>query len=425
MQKICLVLLTLLAALSLSAQSPLRKGADACFDKHIKTIQLRKLGSEMTDPVIALGSGELLQLSFDDLSGEGRSFSYKVVLCDADWKESDLFFSDYINGFADDYISNREQSFNTLIGYTHYRLEIPNEQMQIKLSGNYLVKVYDSSNMQEPVFQKSFSVVERTSINVAAGVRHTPQAGSEPCAQQLEFTVEHPSFAIRLPYTELKLRVEQNGYRNLLLQLPSPTFIRSSSIDFSQYNKNRYPGGSEYRHFDISSLEYKTMRVRAIEKMGNELRVKVEEDAPQKQYLFNNDINGRYVIRNERYRDECNTRSEYANVYLTLHAPQPLSGKVYVFGELTGWELSNDNVMLYNAQRQAYELTLLAKQGYYNYKYVYVDEGGTPDMGLLDSCSPNAENTYGIYVYFRGTTDRHDRLVNVTWINSLKNIEKN
>jgi len=406
------------------AQSPLYKGADASFDKHIKTIQLRKLGGEMTDPVIELGSGERLLLTFDDLSNSARHFTYKVVLCNADWNESDLFTSEYLEGFHDDYISDRQSSFGTLVGYEHYRLEFPNSQMQVKLSGNYLLKVYESGNLNEVLFQRSFSVVERTSLNVRVSIRHTPLAGSEPCTQQLDFTVEHPSFSIQQPHTELKVRVEQNGYRLAQVPLPSPTFIRNGVIDFSHYNKNRYIGSSEYRHFDISSLEYRTLRVRSIENVDGVYRVQVEEDIPFRQYLFYNDINGRYVIRNERYKDYSSTQSDYANVFLSLRMPQPLSGKVYVFGELTGWELSNDNLMRYDVRRQAYEISLLVKQGYYNYKYVYVDENGKVDMGRIDACSHAAENTYGIFAYYRGIGNRHDRLANVTWINSRSSMEK-
>ncbi len=414
---LCLPLLTV-------AQSPLRKGADAYFDKQIKTIQLRKLNSEMTDPVIELNSNERVLLSFDDLSDDTRHFTYKVVLCDADWNESDLFFSDYIEGFPDDYISDRQPSFNTLVGYMHYRLEVPNSQIQLKLSGNYLLKVYDSDNLQQPVFQKSFSVTERSSIGVKSFVRTTQMAGSDACTQQLEFSVEHAGFPIQQAYNEVKVRVEQNGFRFLLLPYPTPTFVRNNSIDYSDYNKNRYPGGSEYRHFDISSLEYKMLRVREIQVIDEKCHVRLEEDTPFKQYLFSNDINGRYVIRNERYRAESDIQSEYPYVHMSLYMPQPLSGKVYLFGEISNWELSNDFVMLYNTRRSAYELTLPVKQGYYNYKYVYVDERGKMDIGKIDYCSGQAENTYGIYVYYRGISDRHDRLMNVTFVNSMGNLEK-
>ncbi|MDR1022764.1 MAG: DUF5103 domain-containing protein [Prevotellaceae bacterium] len=419
-----MLLATLAAALPSFAASPLRKGADACFDRNIKTIQLRKLNSEMTDPVVTLGSGDQLLLSFDDLSEDIRYFSYRVALCDADWSESNLFFSDYIEGFPSDNISNREQSFNTLVGYAHYTLEVPNPQMLLKLSGNYLLKVYDSDNPDEALFQKSFSVVERSAVGVQVGVRKLPLAGNDACSQQLAITVEHPSFPISQPYTEVKVRVEQNGYRFPDVATPTPTFVRSGYIDYSHPSKNLYPGGSEYRHFDVSSLEYKMLRVREILNINGAYRVQVEQDEVFRQYLYNQDINGRYVVRNERYRSESDTQSDYPSVFLSLHMEQPLKGKIYVFGEISGWELSNDFVMLYDSRRRAYELSIPAKQGYYNYKYVYIDENDTLDMGKIDACSSETENIYGVYVYYRAATDRHDRLLNVTWVSAQETLGK-
>lgn len=412
------VLFALAAIFPYLSAGQLRKGADACLDKNIKTIQLRKLNSEMTDPVIALGSSERLQLSFDDLAEDIRYFSYKIVLCNADWDESSLLFSDYLEGFPEGYINNREQSFGTLVGYARYTLEIPNSQMQVKLSGNYLIKVYDSDNPEAVLLQKSFSAVEPSAIGVQVSVRMLPLAGNDACTQQLELAVEHASFPISQPYTEVKVRVEQNGYRFLNAAPPTPTFIRSSAIDYSHHNKNLYPGGSEYRHFDVSSIEYKMPRVQEISTINDVRCVQLEPDAAFKQYLYSPDINGRYVIRDERYRSESDTRSDYPTVFLSLYMGQPLKGKVYVFGEISGWELHNDFVMLYNNSRRAYELSMPVKQGYYNYKYIYVDENGVLDMGKIDACSSETENIYGIYVYYRSPTDYHDKLLNVTWVSS-------
>ncbi|MDR3297748.1 MAG: DUF5103 domain-containing protein [Prevotellaceae bacterium] len=411
-----LLALALLAPAIATAQ--LRKGADACFDSRIKTVQLRKLNSELTDPVVVLGSNEQLQLAFDDLNDELRFFSYSIVLCDADWSESSLFFSDYIDGFQTTNISQRESSFGTLTPYQHYTLAIPNEQMQIKKSGCYLLKIFDDDKPGEVLLQKSFWVVERSSISAQASVRKLPLAGNPACTQQLELKVEHPSTSISRPYSELKLRVEQNGFRYAQLPNPEPAFVRSGVVDYSRNDRNIYPSGSEYRFFDISSLEYYKIRVREIANIDNAYRVLMEEDLPFKQYTYEHDINGRYVVRNERYKDYSDTQSDYVDVFLSLRMEQPLRGQVYVFGELSGWELSNDCAMLYSSSRAAYELTMRVKQGYYNYRYVYVDEDGRLDFGRFDACSSEAENVYGVFVFYRSPLDRHDRLVNVTWVSS-------
>ncbi|MDR3365806.1 MAG: DUF5103 domain-containing protein, partial [Prevotellaceae bacterium] len=194
--------------------------------------------------------------------------------------------------------------------------------------------------------------------------------------------------------------------------------------DYSHHNKNLYPGGSEYRYFDVSSVEYKMPHVQEISNINDVYCVQLEPDEVFRQYLYSPDVNGRYVVRHERYRDESDTRSDYPTVFLSLRVEQPLGGKVYVFGEISGWELHNDFVMLYDNRRRAYELSIPVKQGYYSYKYIYVDEDGKLDMGKFDACSSETENVYGVYVYYRSPADYHDRLLNVTWISSQESPRK-
>ncbi|MGL4955941.1 MAG: DUF5103 domain-containing protein [Bacteroidales bacterium] len=413
-----------LCALCVFGQNVLQKGKDVCFDSDIKSIQLCKSNSSMTDPIIQLHSDETLSLTFDDLSEKGRNFVGKIVLCDADWNESNLFSSEYIMGFPDCYINTWQSSFNTLVSYLHYSLTFPNEQMQIKLSGNYLLKIYDSNDAERVLFQKSFSVVETSKIAMSVNIRTAPTVATSACAQRLEISVSHSQVPIRDPHRELKVRVQQNGYNIASIQPPTILFTRQYVLDYTQLDKNWYPAGSEYRHFDISSLEYKTLRVRHIENVNNVFNVLLEEDMILKQYLSYKDLNGRYIVRNERYQDNSNTESDYANVFFTLKSPKPLAGKVYVFGELSDWQLHNDFVMLYNQARGAYELSVLLKQAYYNYKYVYVDENGKVDIGKFDACSVDAENTYGVFLYLRTPSDRHDRLINVAFINTQQDISR-
>ncbi len=50
-------------------------------------------------------------------------------------------------------------------------------------------------------------------------------------------------------------------------------------------------------------------------------------------------------------------------------------GKMYVSGALNNWSFSNDNLMIYNQERRQYECTMLLKQGWYNYEYVFLKDG--------------------------------------------------
>ncbi|GHT10662.1 hypothetical protein AGMMS4956_02410 [Bacteroidia bacterium] len=401
---------------SLAGQALPLRGGDACFDPHIKSIQLHKEGAPLVEPVVVLGSGEQVWLTFDDLSSERRYFTYRLVLCDADWHPSDLPYTDYIAGFWDDNIADYNSSFNTLTPYTFFSLRLPNENTQFTLSGNYKIEVMDADYPNDILFSKGFAVVEHTlPFAVQCKVRQQPLAGQPECRQRLDFKVDYTSVNIQNPRTEVKVRITQNGYLPPAVP-PEPVFILPTGIDYAMYDKNLYAGGAEYRKFDISSFEYRSLRVRKIQVEEGQYYVLLDEDAVLRQYIASTDINGSYIVKNARYEENSNTESDYAQVLFTLLTHRPLQGKVYVFGEFTNWQLSDDYLMLYSAERSTYELTLPVKQGFYNYRYLLVDEDGNVDFGALEGCSHETENSYGIYVYYRSPLDRHDRLMNVTTV---------
>ena len=123
---------------------------------HIKTIIFKASGVNSYVPIVRLG--EQLQLRFDDLNGNETDYYYQIQHCDFNWEPSLISSNEYINGYAEDKISNYENSFNTLQNYTHYFENFPNEDTQFKVSGNYILSVKDEYDTV--VFQRKFIVYE-------------------------------------------------------------------------------------------------------------------------------------------------------------------------------------------------------------------------------------------------------------------------
>ena len=141
-------------------ESSFMRYSDYNYKESVTSVLFHRLGWELTSPVIVYGTDEKLFLSFDDLDGDYQVWQYTVIHCDADWKPTDLWPNEYIEGFTDDYIRDYQFSFNTLQPFTNYSLVIPNEQFKFTLSGNYILKVYPEGQPDTPILTRRFMVVE-------------------------------------------------------------------------------------------------------------------------------------------------------------------------------------------------------------------------------------------------------------------------
>ena len=136
MRKYCLIIILLHSVLIVSAQFA------RSFTRNISSLQM-VLNNDWTKPaVITLGSDDELLFSFDELSHTYKRFTYHITHCNSDWNPSDLHAIDYIDGFNDRPIDDWENSVNTTQLYTHYEFSLPNDDVRLKVSGNYKVEIF-------------------------------------------------------------------------------------------------------------------------------------------------------------------------------------------------------------------------------------------------------------------------------------------
>ena len=105
-------------------------------------------------------------MSFDELSYNTNNYYYSIDHYDFQWKKTNIFKNEFIYGYDDIRISNFidtlykrldeyfNKSLNTLQKYTNYTFSFPNEQFKIKVSGNYILSIKDSSD--NIIFQRKF-----------------------------------------------------------------------------------------------------------------------------------------------------------------------------------------------------------------------------------------------------------------------------
>lgn len=391
------------------------------YKSNIKTVLLHKAGFVLANPVIELKNAETLLLSFDDLDADIKKYQYTIIHCTADWKPSDLNTNDYISGFTTDYISDVSSSINTLQAYTHYRLEFPGAEVRPKISGNYILAVFVDS-LSNLALTRRFMISD-SKVDINANVRQATNLDDKNFKQEIVFTLQHNAYNILNPYANLKVVIQKNGRWDNVITALKPSLVRNNEIIYDFEYGNVFQGDNEFRNFDIKSLKYLSENLQNIVKKNNRYYVflKPAERRSYKRYLFDNDINGKFTIKNEDARNS-DTEAEYCFVHFSLPYPAPLvHGQLYILGALTDWSLNENAKMIYNYNTKTYERELYLKQGYYNYNFALVENGtNVADESYIEGTHSQTENDYTLFVYYKEPNENYDRLIGVKFINSLK-----
>jgi len=398
---------------------------NAVYDENIKTVMMYREGHELSNPVWVMGEETPLVFKFDDLSGEVKDYYYTVIHCDADWNESFVLQSDYIDGFPENPLSDFARSFNTTFEYINYMLYLPNENIDFKLSGNYALVVYQGADKENIVLSRRFHVVEPV-VGIEGTVRRATLDAFKGENQEVDFTIFHDNLNILYPQEEVKVVIMQNNRWDNAVRNLKPFFIRNHALIYDYNRENVFPAGNEFRYFDN-----RTNRVNGENVLATEFHrpyfhktLMPDEVRSNKRFYSYEEMNGLYVVESQdREVEDFDTECDYAFVHFTLPLESVLlGGTINVFGALSNWNANKSNEMTWNYTTGAYELSLLLKQGYYNYIYVYVPDGSAvADHTNIEGSFWEAENDYQIFVYYREMSSRYDRLVGYRQLNSVIN----
>jgi hypothetical protein len=413
-----------LSAFSTSTQDDL----DFVYTNEIKkesihTVQMHPFGWEHSAPIIELKGDNKLLFSFDDISENIQDYSYRIIHCDKNWQASLLSEFDFIDGFTENQIRDYEHSFNSNVDFVHYQLKIPNEDIKLKLSGNYIVEVYEDFDPEKVIVRQRFMLVE-SRVEFKGEVKHPISIDLRETHQEVDFSILHPEFRIDNPQMDLHVVVSQNNRWDGSEKKLNPLFIRKDELVFDYEIENVFPGGNEFRHFDLKSMRYQTRFIREITKQGEDTHVLLSpgENRRFKQYIFDRDINGQFLIEVQE-RDEPATEADYA--YITFWLPMEnkrQNGDMYVHGAFNNWQLNDRNKMEYDYESKSYRKTIFMKQGYYNYQFAFLKDGAKqPDMGFVEGNHWQTENDYYIYVYYHDISMNYDMLIGYGKINSTAN----
>lgn len=396
---------------------------NAVYDENIKTVLMYREGFELSNPVREIGEETPLIFMFDDLSGKVKDYYYTIIHCDADWNESFILQNDYLEGFAENPLDDYARSFNTTFNYINYRLAIPNENIDLKISGNFVLVVYEGAGKENIVLTKRFHIVEPL-VNIEGTVRRATLDAFKGENQEIDFTIYHDNLNILYPNEEVKVVIMQNNRWDNAIRNLKPLFIRDRMLVYDYNKENVFVAGNEFRYFDN-----RTNKVTGENVLSTEFHrpyfhktLMKDEVRSNRPYFPYREMNGKYVVESQdREVGDYDTECDYTFVHFTLPLESVLlGGSVNVFGALSNWNANKSNEMTWNFNTGAYELTLLLKQGYYNYMYVYVPQGSpVADHKNIEGSFWETENDYQIFVYYKETSSRFERLIGYRQFNSV------
>lgn len=412
--------LALLAAVSLSVPADALDTAPGIFDPTFRTLKIQRSDNFFMPPVISLRGDEALTVNFDRL-GEDRDFlRYRLLHCNADWQPSGLVESEYLSGFNDLAIEDYAFSQNTFVHFINYRIELPAEELRPLVSGNYLLQVYDEQDPGETLLQARFCVSEET-VEIMAQADSQTDRGLNGEFQQLDVILDTGQTAIRNPYSDITLTIEQNAVPGTdAVVIRNPQRVQGNRVIYEHLNELIFPAGNEFRRFETVRADYPGMNVDSVRYVGPGYHAYLRHDRPgrDRSYSYDQTQSGRFMVR-EYNATDADLGADYVTVHFTLEMPEIIDAEVYVEGEMTLGRYSAQNRMRYDRDRHAYTLEMPLKQGSYNYRYVVKSAAGT-DPYFIDGNKYETRNEYTVKAYVRQPGERADRLVGTTTVTAFQ-----
>ncbi len=395
---------------------------DRTYLPNIRTVMFHIRNVPLSMPVIALGSDEQLQLSFDDLNGDYQDYTYSVIHCDRNWEPTDIPPTEYIDGFTEENIMNYDFSFNTVQDFTHYSFSIPHSAFRLKLSGNYVLLVYRDFDREQPVITRRFRVYEQL-IDIRPELRMPMVISKRRTHQQVDLILDHPDYQIRNPLRDVAVHVQQNYRWDNLKTDMKPIFLKDHRLVYDNMGGVLFEGSNEFRWLDTRSLRYQPENVSYYwydpDSAMNHVFLRDDKVLNKNHHLSEPDINGAFTIDIHEGSDPAR-ESDYTLVHFSLKYDAPImDGGLYLFGGLTEWQVKPEYRMDYDKGSGTYVCTAYLKQGYYNYQYIYLKDGETEGRTELTEASfYQARQLYTFYVFHSEMSSRYDRLIGHAIISS-------
>ena len=369
----------------------------------VKSLQVVVNSNWLAPAIMRLNSQDVLTVSFDELSHDYHRYIYRLEHCEADWTPSEgLFESDWLTGFNDNTIDDYQHSTNTIIPYTHYQLQLPNERCSLKLSGNYRLHILDEDDDNREILTAEFMVTEQK-IKLSMSASANTDIDTHQSHQQVSMSINYSDLPVTNPDEQIYAVVMQNAQEQSIRRGVKPDITTLNGLEWTHNRQLIFDAGNEYRKFEVLDVSHPTMGIERISWDGDSYQAYPHLDEPRPNYLYDEDANGAFCIRNSDNRD-ADTTGEY--VWVNYRLRSDAGQRVYISGRWTT-EPHDTYLMTYNPSEGIYTASILQKQGYYSYQYLSETNQQLPSEGSYYQ----TENQYQALIYYKGIIDRTWRLI--------------
>jgi len=364
-------------------------------DPSATTIQLYRGNQESSLPIHVFRSSDHLTLEFDLMRRDGRPLRVEFTHANRRWEDDFLNPTQYMVMQAGDNIVDYRESTAPFSEYVHYRYEFPNEYVQFKLSGNYVLTVLDPIADQPVLFERPF-VVSEEAAEVAFELRGVPIPGSAGVWNQPYLLLDPRPYPDRDIFDwgacfvkNIRFDLGRCGRR--------PSLFESPLISFELEPQSSFEPEPDLHLLDISELR-NSISIEGVIFESEPLEVILVPDladlgSPEPGFqngqsivtgtvldLITPDIEAEYV----------NTRFSYIP-----YKEKRASGDVLITGSFNGWILDEKNSLTWNPDEKRYEGTILIKQGRHGYQYLIAG----PRPGSTGVFAPVSSYTALLYYY--------------------------
>ena len=379
---------------------------------NVKSISFQKQNENKFSNIFVGTINEKFSLSFDILSGLEHDLYYIIEHCDFNWEKSQLIKSEYIQGFDDVKIDNYSSSFNTYQIYTHYNISFPNSNTSFKKSGNYIIKIVDEYG--DEIFRRKFILYENL-VTVQTEIKRSREIEFINEKQVINFEINPINIQLNNPSKTVKVKVFKNNELNYSIDNIKPQYNMGRKLIYKYDKELSFWGGNEYLFFENKFVRNTSINIRGFDLEDIYSNFLFEDfSRKNRKYTFNPDINGGFLF-NVNNSSNAEFEADYVNIHFYLQKPQAfdLENKIYVVGDFNNYQISDEYLMEYNSRYNLFELVLKLKQGFYNYKYIAVNQEKKIIHGEISGNFDETENEYNVIVYYRNYGERFDRVVGV------------